>query len=92
MNDELNVSKLKIKNTEKTTERIFLVDGHSYLYRAFYATPYLSNSKGIPTNATYAFLSMIKKLLKEETPDRLIVVFDSKTPSFREEICKEYKA
>ena len=73
-------------------ERIFLVDGHSYLYRAFYATPYLSNSRGIPTNATYAFLSMTKKLLNEEKPDILIIVFDSKAPSFREEICKEYKA
>jgi len=93
MNDEANDSQLKTQNTEpKTPERIFLVDGHSYLYRAFYATPYLSNSKGVPTNATYAFLSMIKKLLNEEIPDRLIVVFDSKSPSFREEICKEYKA
>jgi DNA polymerase I len=72
--------------------RVFLVDGHSYLYRAFHATPYMSNSKGMPTNTTYAFISMLKKLLNEEKPDTLIVVFDSKGPSFREEISKAYKA
>ncbi len=72
--------------------RIFLVDGNSYLYRAFYATPHLSNSKGLPTNAVYAFMNMIKKLLNEEKPDNLIVVFDSKGPSFREEMLTTYKA
>jgi DNA polymerase-1 len=75
-----------------TARRVFLVDGHSYLYRAFHATPYMSNSKGVPTNTTYAFISMLKKLLNEEKPDTLIVVFDSKAPSFREEISKAYKA
>ncbi|MCX8109875.1 MAG: DNA polymerase I [Syntrophorhabdaceae bacterium] len=71
---------------------MFLVDGHSYLYRAFYATPHLSNSKGLPTNAIYAFLGMLKKLIKTHTPDILAIVFDSKTPSFREEIFRDYKA
>jgi len=75
-----------------TARRIFLIDGHSYLYRAFHATPYMSNSKGVPTNTTYAFISMLKKLLNEEKPDTLIVVFDSRAPSFREEISKAYKA
>ena len=93
MNDDLNDSQLNApRSTLHAPERVFLVDGHSYLYRAFYATPYLSNSSGIPTNATYAFLSMIKKLLNEEKPDILIIVFDSKGPSFREEVFKEYKA
>ncbi|MCX5811937.1 MAG: DNA polymerase I [Proteobacteria bacterium] len=82
-----------LKNSEiQNPRRVFLVDGHSYLYRAFHATPYMSNSKGIPTNTTYAFISMLKKLLNEEKPDTLIVVFDSKAPSFREEISKAYKA
>jgi DNA polymerase-1 len=72
--------------------RVFLVDGNSYLYRAFFATPHLSNSKGIPTNATYAFMNMMRKLQNEEKPDSLIIVFDSKAPSFREEISKAYKA
>jgi DNA polymerase-1 len=73
-------------------KRVFLVDGNSYLYRAFFATPHLSNSKGIPTNATYAFMNMIRKLQNDEKPDTLIIVFDSKAPSFREEISKAYKA
>ncbi|HME44468.1 MAG TPA: DNA polymerase I [Syntrophorhabdales bacterium] len=73
-------------------KRIFLIDGHSYLYRAFHATPYLANSKGLPTNAAYAFTNMLRKLLNEQKPDDVIAVFDSKAPSFREEIFKEYKA
>jgi DNA polymerase-1 len=72
--------------------RIFLIDGHSYLYRAYHATPYLANSKGLPTNATYAFTNMLRKLLNEKKPDNVIAIFDSKAPSFREEIFKEYKA
>ncbi|HOW53523.1 MAG TPA: DNA polymerase I [Syntrophorhabdaceae bacterium] len=81
------------ESTEKETNKsVYLVDGNSYLYRAFYATPHLSNSKGTPTNAIYAFVSMIKKLRSSESPDTLIIVFDSRGPSFREEISKEYKA
>ena len=75
-----------------TRKRVYLVDGNSYLYRAFYATPHLSNSRGFPTNAIYAFVSMIKKLRNTENPDELIIVFDSKGPSFREEISAQYKA
>lgn len=82
--------------TENTSaaayKRVFLVDGHSYLYRAFYATPHLSNSRGVPTNAIYAFVGMIRKLIASENPDNLVVVFDARGPSFREEISREYKA
>ncbi len=86
-------SELRTPNSEQgTRKRIFLVDGNSYLYRAFYATPHLSNSRGIPTNAIYAFISMIKKLRNTEVPNILVIVFDSKVPSFREAISKEYKA
>ncbi|MDD5243129.1 MAG: DNA polymerase I, partial [Syntrophorhabdaceae bacterium] len=90
MNEEL-----KIGNRQSAIgnrKRVFLVDGNSYLYRAFYATPHLSNSKGMPTNAIYAFISMIKKLMNAENPDTFVIVFDSKAPSFREEISKAYKA
>ncbi len=73
-------------------KRLFLVDGNSYVYRAFFATPYLSNSKGTPTNAIYAFVNMLKKLINEQNPDGLVVVWDSKTPSFRAQISAEYKA
>ena len=72
--------------------RLFLVDGNSYVYRAFFATPYLSNSKGMPTNAIYAFINMLRKLINEQKPDGLVVVWDSKAPSFRAEISAEYKA
>lgn len=88
-----NNSELTTPNSElNTRKRVFLVDGNSYLYRAFFATPHLSNSKGIPTNATYAFMNMLRKLQNDEKPDSLIIVFDSKAPSFREEISKAYKA
>ena len=75
-----------------TYRRVYLVDGNSYLYRAFYATPHLSNSRGFPTNAIYAFVSMINKLRTAENPDILVIIFDSKGPSFREEISEQYKA
>jgi DNA polymerase-1 len=73
-------------------KRVFLVDGNSYVYRAFFATPYLSNSKGVPTNAVYAFINMIKKLINEQKPDYMMVVWDSKAPSFRAQLSQEYKA
>jgi len=73
-------------------KRIFLVDGNSFVYRAYFATPYLSNSKGMPTNAIYAFVNMLRKLRTDKKPDGLVVVWDSKVPSFRVEISEEYKA
>jgi DNA polymerase I len=90
MTDNLGPRTLNLEPLAR--KRIFLVDGNSYLYRAFYATPHLSNSRGIPTNAIYAFISMIKKLRNTENPDTLVIIFDSKAPSFREAISKEYKA
>jgi DNA polymerase-1 len=73
-------------------KRIFLVDGNSFVYRAYFATPYLSNSKGMPTNAIYAFVNMLKKLIGERKPEGLVVVWDSRAPSFRVQISQEYKA
>ncbi len=72
--------------------KLFLIDGSSYLYRAFYAIRHLSNSKGLPTNATFGFVQMLLKVLKEHRPDYLAVIFDSKAPTFRSEVYKEYKA
>lgn len=72
--------------------RLFLIDGSSYIYRAFYAIRHLSNSKGLPTNAIYGFTQMLLKVLKDHRPDYLAVVFDSKAPTFRSEVFKEYKA
>jgi len=72
--------------------KLFLIDGSSYIYRAFYAIRHLSNSKGLPTNATFGFVQMLLKVLKEHRPDYLAVIFDSKAPTFRSEVYKEYKA
>jgi DNA polymerase-1 len=72
--------------------RLFLVDGSSYIFRAFYAIGHLSNSKGLPTNAIFGFTQMLLKVLKEHQPDYLAVVLDSKAPTFRSEVYKEYKA
>jgi DNA polymerase-1 len=72
--------------------RLYLIDGSSYIFRAFYAIGHLSNSKGLPTNATYGFTQMLLKVLKDHRPDYLIVVFDSKAPTFRSKIYQEYKA
>ncbi|MGA1845069.1 MAG: 5'-3' exonuclease H3TH domain-containing protein, partial [bacterium] len=74
---------------EKPT--LFLIDGNSYLYRAYYALPHLSNSAGLPTNAVLGFTNMLIKVLREDQPDFFGVVFDVKGPTFREEAFKEYK-
>jgi DNA polymerase-1 len=72
--------------------KLFLIDGSSYIYRAFYAIGHLSNSKGLPTNAIFGFTQMLLKVLKDHQPDYLAVTFDSKAPTFRSEVYKEYKA
>ena len=72
---------------------LYLIDGSSYIYRAFFAIrQYLSNSKGLPTNAIFGFSNMLLKILKEENPDYLAIAFDPKGPTFRHEEYKEYKA
>jgi DNA polymerase I len=72
--------------------RLFLIDGSSYIYRAYYAIRHLSNSKGLPTNAIYGFTQMLLRLLKDHHPDYLAVVLDSKAPTFRSKAFSEYKA
>jgi DNA polymerase I len=72
--------------------RLFLIDGSSYIYRAFYAIGHLSNSKGLPTNAIYGFTQMLLKILKEHRPDYIAIALDSRGPTFRSEMYKEYKA
>jgi len=75
---------------EKPT--LYLIDGSSYIFRAYYAIRHLSNSKGFPTNAVYGFTSMLFKFLKDYEPTHLGIVFDSKGKTFRDEIYPEYKA
>ena len=71
---------------------IILVDGSSYLYRAFHAMPSLSNSQAQPTGAIYGVINMLRRLLAEHDPDCIAVVFDAKGKTFRHEMYHEYKA
>ena len=73
-------------------KRLYLIDGSSYIYRAYFAIRHLSNSKGMATNAVYGFVNMLLKVVREERPDHLAVVFDARGPTFRKELYPEYKA
>lgn len=75
----------------ENSSRLFLIDGNSFCYRAFYAIRSLANSKGQPTNAIYGFITMINKLIKEEKPEYLAIAFDLKGPTFRHKKFEEYK-
>ena len=72
--------------------QLFLIDGSSYVYRAFFALPPLTSPGGLPTNAVYGFTSMILKLLREATPDHVGVVFDAPGGTFRDTVFEAYKA
>lgn len=71
---------------------LYLVDGSSYIYRAYYAIRHLSNSKGEATNAVFGFTKMLQTLIKQEEPEHLAVIFDAKGPTFRKELYTQYKA
>lgn len=71
---------------------LFLIDGNNYVFRAFYAIPSLTNSKGFPTNAIYGFATMLIRIIKEWKPDYIAVAFDVKGPTFRHEAYELYKA
>ncbi|BCV64689.1 DNA polymerase I [Shewanella carassii] len=68
------------------------MDGSSYLYRAYYAPPHLTNSKGEATGAVYGVVNMLRSLLGKYKPHQMAVVFDAKGPTFRNEMYAEYKA
>ena len=71
---------------------LVLIDGSSYLYRAYHALPALSNSQGEPTGALHGVLTMIQKLVREEQPTHIAVVFDAPGKTFRDELYADYKA
>ncbi len=73
-------------------KRIVLVDGSSYLYRAFHAMPNLANSKGEPTGAVYGIVNMLRRLLREQDTPYFVVVFDAPGKTFRDRLYTEYKA
>ena len=71
---------------------LYLIDGSSFMYRAFYAIPRLTTSQGIPNNAIYGFISMLMKIIRERKPEGLAVAFDPKGPTHRDAVYKEYKS
>lgn len=71
---------------------LILVDGSSYLFRAYHSPPHLTNSKGEATGAIYGVVNMLKSLLRQYKPSQMVVVFDAKGPTFRNEMYSEYKA
>jgi DNA polymerase-1 len=73
-------------------KRLFIIDGNSYIYRAFYAIRNLSTSTGFPSNAIFGFANMLLKVIKEKDPDLLAIAFDPKGPTRRHGEFKEYKA
>ena len=76
----------------RSDKPLILVDGSSYLYRAFHALPPLANSKGQPTGAVKGVLNMLKSLLKEYAPTHMAVVFDAPGKTFRDALFADYKA
>lgn len=79
-----------MSDTPKTP--LVLVDGSSYLFRAFHALPPLSNSKGQPTGAVYGVLNMLRRLIERYHPENMAVVFDARGKTFRNELYPQYKA
>ena len=75
------------------TKSLYIIDGSSYIFRAYFGIrQFLSTSKGFPTNALYGFINMLQKVVRDEKPDYLCVVFDSKEKTFRHDIYSDYKA
>jgi DNA polymerase I len=77
---------------QPTATPLVLVDGSSYLYRAFHALPPLTNSRGAPTGAVYGVANMLRRLLADYAPERIAVVFDARGRTFRDDMFAHYKA
>jgi len=73
-------------------KRLFLIDGMSHIYRAYYAVRSLSNTKGLPTNAVYGFTAILRKLIQEHQPEYIGVAMDLEGPTVRHEKYEAYKA
>ncbi len=71
---------------------LYIIDGNSYIYRAFYAVKGLSTSTGLPTNAVFGFMNMLLKVIREKSPSHVAIAFDPKGPTRRHREYKEYKA
>ena len=73
-------------------KKLFIIDGSSYIFRAFFGVPNLTNSKGFPTNAVFGFLKMLKNTLGIYKPTHIVIALDSKEETFRKKMYPEYKA
>lgn len=71
---------------------LYLIDGSSYLFRAYHALPPLTNSEGVPTGAVYGFTNMLLKIIRDERPEAMVVVFDTAGPTERHARYADYKA
>lgn len=71
---------------------LYLIDAHSYVYRAYHAISHLSTSQGLPTNAIFGVTNMLLKVLREKRPEYLAMVFDARGPKFRHALLETYKA
>ncbi len=80
------------KQIDLANNKIILVDGSGYIFRAYYALPPMTNSEGTPINAVYGFTNMIIKLIEDFDPKNICVIFDYGKETFRNEIYKDYKA
>ena len=77
---------------KKNKDFFIIVDGSSYLYRAFYALPHLKNSAGLHTGAIVGFANMTQKILSDYQPKYISMIFDARGKNFRHKIYKEYKS
>ncbi len=78
--------------TDNSAKKFVLIDGSSYLFRAFHGLPPLTNNQGEPTGAIYGVINMLRKLIDSERPDAIGVIFDAKGKNFRHDIFPDYKA
>ncbi len=78
--------------TRPVADRLYLIDGSAFAYRAYFAIRNLTNSKGMPTNAVYGFARVLIKILREQDPSHIAVVFDAPGKTFRDDMYAEYKA
>ena len=83
---------LKASAANPKSKILYVIDGSSYIYRAYHAVRHLSTTRGLPTNATFGFTNMLLKLLSDRKPEHMAMAFDAKGPTFRHEIYEAYKA
>ncbi|PYO46839.1 MAG: DNA polymerase I, partial [Candidatus Rokuibacteriota bacterium] len=74
------------------SQSLYVVDGHSHIFRAYHAVGYLSTSKGVPSHAVLILSTMLWKLIREEQPDYLGIALDPPGPTFRDTMFADYKA